>query len=101
MTTIKIKKENGSIVRVTSSGHAGYRDGEDIVCAGISTILQTALLGLLSVAGINVKFDRDEEEGFLQFTLPEDMSREQRHDADVILGTMLCGLTDFYQEYSD
>ncbi len=102
MTDIKLKRINNSIVEVTASGHTGYGEsGEDIVCAGLSTLIQSALLGLLSVAKINVKYVVDEGTGSLRFTLPEALTEQERHDADVILNTMLCGINDFYTEYSD
>lgn len=102
MTEIKVEKRQGKIVKVDVSGHTGYAErGEDIVCAGISTLVQTALLGLLAVAGIKVKYLRDEEKGSLRFELPGGIDQNQRHDADVILETMMCGLADFYSEYSD
>ena len=102
MTDITIKRINGSVVEVEASGHTGYREeGEDIVCAGISTLLQSSLLGLLQVAKVNVKYTIDTETGKLKFTLPNDITAEERHDCDVILNTLLCGLQDFYTEYSD
>lgn len=102
MTDIQLKRINGSIVEVTASGHTGYGEsGEDIVCAGLSTLIQSALLGLLSVAKINVKYTVNKETGSLRFTLPNDLTEQERHDADVILNTMLCGINDFYTEYSD
>ncbi len=102
MTEIKITRKGNSIVELTADGHTGYgAKGEDIVCAGISALLQTALLGLLQVAQINVKYRIDEAKGFLRFTLPVSMTAQERHDADVILNTMLCGLKDIYTEYSD
>ncbi|MBO5772914.1 MAG: ribosomal-processing cysteine protease Prp [Clostridia bacterium] len=102
MTDIKIEKKGNSITKVSCSGHAGYAcEGEDIVCAGISTLVQTALLGLLQVAKINLVFDRDCQQGSLNFAIPQNVTKQQRHDADVILDTMLCGLSDFQTEYSD
>ncbi len=102
MTDITITRKNNSIVEVTASGHTGYGvSGEDIVCAGVSTLIQSALLGLLQVAQINVHYKVDEDKGSLKFTLPEKLTAAERHDADVILNTMLCGLNDFYTEYSD
>ena len=102
MTDITITKKGNSIVEVTASGHTGYGEsGEDIVCAGVSTLIQSALLGLLQVAQINVKYKVNEQDGSLRFTLPSNLTVEERHDADVILNTMLCGLQDFYTEYSD
>ena len=102
MTDITVKRKDNSIVEVSASGHTGYGEaGEDIVCAGVSTLIQSALLGLLQVVGINVKYTVDEEQGSLRFTLPNNLTREERHDADIVLNTMLAGLTDFYGEYSD
>ena len=56
MTDVIITRKNNHIVAVSASGHTGYGEsGEDIVCAGISTLIQSSLLGLLQVAGIAVK----------------------------------------------
>lgn len=102
MTDITVKRKDNSIVEVSASGHTGYGEaGEDIVCAGVSTLIQTALLGLLQVVGINVKYSVDEQQGSLRFTLPSGLTREEQHDADIVLNTMLAGLQDFYGEYSD
>lgn len=88
-------------MKVVCNGHTDYvEEGEDIVCAALSTIVQTALLGLLTVACINVSFVRDDEDGRLEFTLPE-LNERMRHDADVILNTMLCGISDLREGYSD
>jgi uncharacterized protein YsxB (DUF464 family) len=44
---------------VFADGHAGWADtGDDIVCAAASAILQAALLGLTSVARIDVTAER-------------------------------------------
>lgn len=103
MTDIKITRDNNmSVTEVECKGHTDYAEaGEDIVCAGLSTLVQSALLGLLQVAAINVKYERQPDIRYLKFTLPDNLTHRQRHDADVILNTMLCGLNDFYTEYSD
>jgi len=102
MTIVKIKKQDNSIISVESIGHTGYAaEGEDIVCAALSSVIQTALLGLLSVAAINVKFDRDDEDGYLKFELPDNMSTEQAHNANIILTTMYMGIADLSESYSD
>ncbi|MCM1043297.1 MAG: ribosomal-processing cysteine protease Prp [Corallococcus sp.] len=100
MTDIKIVKKHGSVVEVVCKGHSGFgEEGEDIVCAGISTLVQSALLGLLQVVGINVKYTTDD--GYLRFTLPDELTKEERHDADILLNSMIVSLDDFYTEYSD
>lgn len=102
MTDITVKRKNNSVVEVVAEGHTGYGEaGEDIVCAAVSTLLQSALLGLLQVVGLNVKYSVNEENGSLKFTLPDSLTPLERHDADIVLNTMLCGLNDIYTEYSD
>ncbi len=83
-------------------GHTGYgAEGEDIVCAALSSIVQTAVLGLMGVAGISVELMRDDKNGILDMSLPDTLSQTRRHDADVILETMLMGIADLYEGYSD
>ena len=83
-------------------GHTGYgAEGEDIVCAALSSIVQTAVLGLMGVAGISVELMRDDKNGILDMSLPDTLSQTRRHDADVILETMLMGVADLYEGYSD
>ncbi len=102
MTKVGIRKQGGKIVSVTCDGHTGYGvHGEDIVCAALSSIVQTAVLGLMAVAGIRVALERDDAVGFLRATLPRDLSESERHDADVILETMCMGIADLYEGYSD
>lgn len=102
MTQVRIGKKNGKIVSVDCDGHTGYGcEGEDIVCAALSSIVQTAVLGLMGVAGIAVQLRRDDAQGKLSLRLPETLSQGERHDADVILETMLTGIADLYEGYSD
>lgn len=71
MTKVRIQKHNGSIVSVECDGHTGYGvEGEDIVCSALSSIVQTAALGLMQVAGIDLDYEVREEDGYLKFTLP-------------------------------
>jgi len=44
---IQIRCIDQNIKQVRVSGHAGGRAGEDVVCAAVSAVTQTALTGLL------------------------------------------------------
>ncbi len=99
MTDIVIAKRDNSIVLVESIGHTGYaEEGYDIVCAAVSSVLQTALLGLLNVAGIDVPYER--KDGYLKFEIPSGVDGEKRAKADIILDTMLEGIKDLSQGLS-
>lgn len=102
MTKITVTKKNNEIVELECDGHTDYGvHGEDIVCSALSSIVQTAVLGLMMVAGINVSLKRDENRGYLKLTLPQNVSPEARHDANVILNTMMCGISDLREGFSD
>ena len=57
MTHIKIFRQNKSIIGFECSGHTGYDvEGSDIVCAAISTLTLTCILGLEKVQNQNVEY---------------------------------------------
>ena len=102
MTYVKIIKKNDMIIEVDAKGHAGYaKEGEDIVCASLSSIIQTAALGLMSVLGLNINLQTDENSGSLSFKLPNNMSDEKSEKSQVILNTMIAGVSDLAGEYSE
>ena len=102
MTKVTISKKNNKIFEVECDGHTNYGEkGEDIVCASLSSIVQTAVLGLLVIVMIELDMKRDDEQGYLKFTLPENLSETQDIQACAILDTMLCGISDLYESFSD
>ena len=102
MTNIKITKQNNEIVKVVCDGHTNYGvSGEDIVCSALSSIVQTAVMGVLVVAGVDAKLERNEQRGYLSFEIPNNIEPQQRHDVNIILETMLCGIADLREGYSD
>lgn len=102
MVKVKFSTSNGLFVGVECLGHCGYADeGEDIVCAALSSVVQTAVLGLMSVVGINVDFETDAETGYLKAVLPKTLKKTDAHDADIILRTAYVGVSDLYETFSD
>ena len=76
--SVKGTRENlrGFLIR----GHAGFAEaGQDIVCAAVSALAATALLGL-------------------ERYLP-DLTEREAHDAQVILTVLLLGLEGVAEEY--
>ncbi len=101
MTKIKVTKQNNSIVEIECEGHTGYGvQGEDIVCSALSSIVQTAILGLFSL-GVNLNYRTDEKRGYLKATLPQELDKATKHDCDVILNTMMLGIADLHEGFSD
>ncbi len=102
MTNVVVVKRNNSIVSVECDGHTGYGvEGEDVVCAALSSIVQTALLGLLQVVGVKVDFKVDDKKGYLKMSVPEELDNKTRRECDIVLDTMLLGVADLNQGFSD
>ena len=98
MTNIElIYNDNNKIEKVTVSGHANYSMDNDIVCASVSTLTQTAILGLVKVVGLDINYDV--EDGFLTFDIPQDLSYEDGIMVDAIMQTMKEGLLDLESGY--
>ncbi len=101
MTTVRIKRSGGKIVEVSADGHTDYgEEGEDIVCSALSSVIQTAILGLMKVASIPIEYKILDQSGSLEFRLPKDLSEKDRFAADMILETMLCGIADLNEGFS-
>ncbi len=99
-TVVKVRTQNGLIQSIRAQGHAGSApSGENIVCAGLSSVLQTAILGLLNVAKIDVSYEIDDERAYLAIELPSGLNDKQSRDAEVILRTALCGVADFAEGF--
>jgi uncharacterized protein YsxB (DUF464 family) len=97
MTRIGIRREGGRITALKAQGHAGRAGkGENLVCAAVSSLMYTAINALESVAGVVPVVVRDDSQALLQAALPEGC---ESSDAQVILRTVIQGLTDISREY--
>ncbi len=102
MVKVKFSTQDGKFVGVECSGHCEYGDeGEDIVCASLSSVIQTAVLGIMHIVGVNIAYETDAKDGYLYAMLPKSMSKSQEHDADIILRTAYLGASDLYENFSD
>lgn len=95
MIRIVIKRDQeGNIVSFQSTGHANYGSkGTDIICAGVSAILQATLIGLEEV--VELKPDVEIKDGYLSCRLPDGLSR----DGLVLLETMVLSLQSISNDY--
>ena len=100
MTTITVyTPDQSTICGFKAEGHAGGRRirGYDLVCCAVSALTQTGVNALCSVAGIEPAVEvRD---GFLTCMLPENLEEKQMETAQIVLRTMMTGLTDIQKIY--
>jgi len=92
MIQIEIERINGNVVSMIVEGHAETDDSrDDIVCASISILAQTCVLSLYEIAGIS-ELTYAMHDGYLEFQIPEKLSKAKREKADIIIGTLLLGI---------
>lgn len=120
MINIIIKKDKkGSVSSFIVEGHAQYVKfptifealakkffvkkgnyaGFDTICAAVSAVSQTALLGIKEVLDVAVGVEIDE--GYLECILPERLDSSLQEKVDIILDTMVLSLKDLAQQYKD
>lgn len=95
MIRIAVEFQNAETRRITVDGHAGQGNpGEDIVCAGVSALVETLRLGLEQVVPGAVTFSVDP--GHAEFIFEPGGRSDQR----AVVDTILAGLRDLAGSYS-
>lgn len=99
MVTVEIFEDEKSQIRgFMVEGHSGFAlHGEDIVCAAISVLTQTAVLGLTDYLHLNPELTI--ESGVMKCFLPKQLTENQLILTQAILRTMLLGLQATEQSY--
>ena len=98
MVRVTVLRERGTPVGFELTGHADQGAyGEDIVCAGISAITETALLGITDVLTLDAAMVR--ENGHVRCELSRDISGEDLEKAAIVFNTMIAGLTSLQRAY--
>ena len=92
MIKVEFVRSKGKIVSFKIKGHAMPEDAdidENLICAAVSAISQTTVIGIEEVLKIKAKYVI--EDGFLNLNL-ENQSLEDIERCQVLLETMLLGL---------
>ncbi|PKM83009.1 MAG: ribosomal-processing cysteine protease Prp [Firmicutes bacterium HGW-Firmicutes-14] len=100
MIIVSVNRSNGMLKGYSVKGHAGYKPpGEDIVCAAVSVLAQTALLGLGNYVKKGLDYQIDDS-GVLRCSLPDKLAETESIQAEAILETMVIGLKNLQKNYS-
>ncbi len=98
MVRVTVLREQGTPVGFELTGHAEQGAyGEDIVCAGISAIAQTALIGITDVLKLDAAIAR--ESGHVRCELSRETPPEEREKAAIVFNTMIAGFKSIQQAY--
>lgn len=100
MTSVQFLRSGERFIGFNAIGHTGFAPaGQDIVCAGVSTLLQTAVLGLQELVGLELQIQREQKKGLFNCLIPTVRDEEKLDKADLILNLMYLGLLQIAQEY--
>ncbi|MDO4793489.1 MAG: ribosomal-processing cysteine protease Prp [Filifactor alocis] len=83
--------------QISLKGHADYaKRGEDIVCAGVSVLVQSIFNGLTEVLGYKLSYRM--KDGYFSFQLPTSyLEHDER--VKVMLDTLVLNLKDLEKTY--
>ena len=99
MTKVTFSSQGGKLLSVDILGHAGYaEEGEDIVCAAISSAGMLTHALLFDVQHIPVDTLIEDEGAHIRITLPQGAGLERGQDA---LMALKMHFAELEQNYSD
>ena len=100
MIKILVLKDKQNIITIEATGHSCYAEfGSDIVCSAVSTLTQNLILGLEEVVKIKPNYIIDEEIPHLMVSLPNDLTKEQSRDAQILMQSTYLGLRNLSNSY--
>ncbi len=95
MIVLRLRKRKGFITRIYAEGHSGYApEGSDIVCAGVSALMQTLEIGFSDVLAISPLSSVDERRGYLSLEVPHADER-----TEILFQTIIGGLRAMEESY--
>lgn len=96
-----LKPDQGKDIQIKVSGHAGFdKKNNDIVCAAISAVIQTAIISITRVCGLKQKIKQ--KSGFLESIVKiNDLNISQLNNLLIVLNSMLAGLDEIRKIHPD
>lgn len=101
MVSVLVKKDNlGHFNGFICTGHTHYaKKGSDIVCAGISALVNTTALSLVRLLNIDLKVKQNAKKGFLDCSWANEQDKAEK--SDLLVRTMLLGLAEIRFQFPD
>ena len=100
MTTVTFQTEGSRIVGFEVKGHSGYApEGEDIVCAAITSAIRMTECALNDVLGLEASVKvRDDS---ISLKLPGGLSQTSESTGQTLLTALMLYLTELHEEYPE
>ena len=102
MTTVTFHTEGRRITGFDAIGHSGFaEEGEDIVCAAITSALRLVECTVNDVMGLAASVKVSEKTARISFRLPGGLSTGAESTCQALLTGLMVYLTCLHEEYPD
>ena len=102
MTTVRFRTEGNRVTGFDSAGHSGYgEEGEDIVCAAITSAIRLVEATVNDVLGLAAAVRVDERETRISFRLPGGLSASAESTCQALLTGMMVYFAQLHDEYPE
>ena len=102
MTTVTFLTEGSRITGFDAAGHSGYAsEGEDIVCAAITSTVRLIECTLNDVMGICAAVKVNENTATISLRLPGSLGEAAENTCQTLLTGMMVYLSELHDEYPD
>lgn len=100
MIHVHVKRTDGRITGLLVKGHSGSAPkGEDIVCAGVSALVQTLYFSLQEL--LQLKAEAKIREGFFDLRIPPNLPESLQEKAALLAAATLVGLAAMEKSYPE
>ena len=102
MIIVSFHLEGARIVGFTCRGHSGFAsEGEDIVCAAVSSIVRMTECAINDVAGAEAVVSVDQADVSVSLRLRETLETETESICQAVLAAMMISLSRISEEYPE
>ena len=102
MTTVTFHTEGSRITGFDASGHSGYaEEGEDIVCAAVTSTVRLIECVLNDVMGLCAAVKVSEKTARISLRLPGSLGQTAESTCQTLLTGLMLYLTQLTEEYPD
>ena len=102
MTTVRFRTEGNRVTGFDSVGHSGYaEEGEDIVCAAITSAIRLVEATINDVMGLCASVKVDRHTGSIAFRLPGGLSPAAEATCQNLLTGLMVYLAELHSEYPE
>ena len=102
MTTVTFLSEGSRIIGFDAQGHSGWaEEGEDIVCAAITSAVRLVESTINDVMGLCASVKVHEETAAIQFRLPGGLAPTAESTCQNLLTGLMVYLAELHDEYPE